>query len=62
MSQVALAWVMRQPFAPVALVGTTSVGHLEAAIEAATVALTPEDLRWLENGDEVDEVNAVDRT
>ena len=51
MSQVALAWVLNQPFAPVALVGTRSGGHLEEAIEASTIVLSPDELRWLEWGD-----------
>ena len=51
MSQVALAWVLGQPFAPVALVGTTSVAHLEEALGATTLALTEAERRWLEWGD-----------
>lgn len=49
-SQVALAWVLCQPFAPIALVGTRSVAHLHEALEAATVRLTGDELRWLETG------------
>lgn len=50
MSQVALAWVLCQPFAPIALVGTRSVAHLAEALEAATIRLTDEELGWLETG------------
>ena len=50
MSQVALAWVLSQPFAPVALIGTTSVAHLREALDAATIRLTEEERRWLEHG------------
>ena len=51
MSQVALAWVLCQPFAPIALVGTMSVAHLREALEAATVRLTDAELAWLETGE-----------
>ena len=50
-SQVALAWVISQPFAPVAVIGTRTVAHLRAAIEAASVCLTEAELAWLEHGD-----------
>jgi aryl-alcohol dehydrogenase-like predicted oxidoreductase len=49
-SQVALAWVLGQPFAPVALIGTTSVTHLAEAIGALEIRLSPDDRRWLEDG------------
>jgi aryl-alcohol dehydrogenase-like predicted oxidoreductase len=51
-TQVALAWVLCQPFAPVAPIGTTSIAHLTEAIEAAAIDLTDDDLRWLEHGDD----------
>ncbi len=47
-TQVALTWVMNQPFAPVALIGTRSVAHLVEAIEAGTIDLTETELAWLE--------------
>ncbi len=49
-NQVALAWVLCQPCSPIALVGTTSVGHLREATEATGVSLTEAELRWLETG------------
>ena len=51
MTQVALAWVLCQPFAPCASIGTTSPAHLAEAIAAADVRLTDAELRWLEEGD-----------
>ena len=49
-TQVALAWVMNQPFRPVAVIGTRSVAHLAEAMAAATVRLTEAELTWLEDG------------
>lgn len=50
-NQVALAWVLGQPFAPVALIGTTSAAHLAEAIESTRIRLTDDESRWLEHGD-----------
>ena len=50
-TQVALAWVMSQPFAPIAIVGTRSVRHLHEALAAEAVRLTEAELAWLEHGD-----------
>jgi aryl-alcohol dehydrogenase-like predicted oxidoreductase len=52
-SQIALAWVLCQPFAPVAPIGTSSTAHLAEAIEAASIYLTDVELRWLEHGDDM---------
>lgn len=50
--QVALAYVLAQPFAPYAVIGARSAEHLEAAWHAATaVVLDTRDLTWLEWGD-----------
>jgi aryl-alcohol dehydrogenase-like predicted oxidoreductase len=51
-TQVALAWVVSQPFAPVAVIGTRSIAHLGEAIEGAAVTLTQAELDWLERGDD----------
>jgi len=49
-TQVALAWVISQPFRPVAIIGTTVVAHLhEAAAAAVTLAGSERD--WIEHGD-----------
>ena len=50
-TQVALAWVLCQPMAPIAAIGTTSVRHVAEAIDAAHLRLTDDELRWLEVGD-----------
>lgn len=49
-NQVALAWVLGEPSAPVALIGTTSVTHLAEAIGTLEIRLSPDDRRWLEGG------------
>jgi aryl-alcohol dehydrogenase-like predicted oxidoreductase len=50
MNQVALAWVLGQPSAPIVLIGTTVAGHLAEAIEATRMCLSADELRWLERG------------
>jgi aryl-alcohol dehydrogenase-like predicted oxidoreductase len=47
-SQVALAWVLAQPFPVYAVVGARTVAQLEEAMGALAVSLTDEDLRWLD--------------
>ena len=59
-SQVALAWVINQPFRPVAVIGTRSVVHLHEAVEASTVRLTEAELAWLEHGDPLTDANDRD--
>jgi aryl-alcohol dehydrogenase-like predicted oxidoreductase len=49
-SQVALAWLMYQPFPVVPILGTMSVEHLRDALGAARLTLTGEQVRWLEDG------------
>lgn len=50
-AQVALAWVLSQPFAPYAVVGVRTPEHLHAAWATATdLTLTAEELAWLERG------------
>jgi aryl-alcohol dehydrogenase-like predicted oxidoreductase len=49
--QIALAWVLDQPFAPYALVGARTPAALREAWAAASdMALTAEELSWLETG------------
>ena len=47
-SQVALAWVLHQPFPTYALVGPRTVGELRESVGALDLALTPAELRWLD--------------
>jgi aryl-alcohol dehydrogenase-like predicted oxidoreductase len=48
MAQVALAWTLSKEFVTAPIVGTTSVAHLEDAVEALTVDLSGSDVAWLE--------------
>jgi len=49
-NQVALAYLLHQPFPIVAMTGTTSVEHLRDALRSPDIALTPEGVRWLRDG------------
>jgi 1-deoxyxylulose-5-phosphate synthase len=44
---VALAWVLAQPFPVVATIGTHRVEHLRSSLESLEVALSAEEVRWL---------------
>jgi aryl-alcohol dehydrogenase-like predicted oxidoreductase len=48
MAQVALAWLLHQPAVDAPIVGTTSVEHLEDAVEALDVDLSGSELDYLE--------------
>jgi len=48
MAQVALAWSLSKEFVTAPIVGTTSVEHLEDAVEALTLDLSDSDVEWLE--------------
>ena len=47
-AQVALAWVAQQPQVTAPIVGATKLHHLEDAVAALELALTPEELALLE--------------
>ena len=49
-NQIALAWLMHQPFPVIPITGTVSPEHLCDAVGACNVALTAEQVVWLENG------------
>jgi aryl-alcohol dehydrogenase-like predicted oxidoreductase len=49
--QVALAYALDQPLEVFALVGCNTGAEFRANVEAGAVALTPEEIAWLENGD-----------
>lgn len=49
-SQVALAWVLEQPFAPFALAGAREPDGVRAAWRALELRLGPDELRWLATG------------
>lgn len=47
-AQVALSWLLHQPGITAPIVGATRMSHLEQAVEALGVALTPEECVGLE--------------
>lgn len=49
-NQVALAWLMQQPFPAIPILGTANVDHLKDGLGAAGVTLTDEQIQWLESG------------
>jgi aryl-alcohol dehydrogenase-like predicted oxidoreductase len=48
MAQVALAWLLHKDWVDAPIVGTTSVEHLEEAVEALDISLSDSDLEYLE--------------
>ena len=48
MAQIALAWVLHQDAVDAPIVGTTSVEHLEDAVEAVEISLSDDELEYLE--------------
>ena len=47
---MALAYVLAQPFPVVPLIGPRTVQELDDSIRAFDIRLSPEDVKWLENG------------
>lgn len=47
---IALAYVLAQPFPVVPLIGPRTLAELEDSLSALEIELTPEDVRWLEEG------------
>lgn len=48
MAQIALAWLLNKEFITAPIVGTTSVDHLEDAVEALDIDLSDSDIAYLE--------------
>ncbi|AYG63458.1 aldo/keto reductase [Rhizobium jaguaris] len=48
--QVALAYVLQQPWPVIPLIGPRSLAELNHSLGAFDIQLSPEELRWLENG------------
>ncbi|WP_458208676.1 aldo/keto reductase [Haladaptatus sp. NG-SE-30] len=48
MSQIALSWLLHQPAVDAPIIGTTSVEHLEEAVEALDIDLSENDIEYLE--------------
>ncbi|KOX91345.1 aldo/keto reductase [Haloarcula rubripromontorii] len=49
MAQIALAWVLDKEWVDAPIVGTSSLEHLEEAVAALEIDLTPSDVEWLED-------------
>jgi aryl-alcohol dehydrogenase-like predicted oxidoreductase len=47
-NEVALAWVLHQPFPTYALIGPQTPAELESSLRALEVELTADDVRWLD--------------
>jgi aryl-alcohol dehydrogenase-like predicted oxidoreductase len=47
-NDVALAWVLHQPFPTYAIIGPLTVEELRTSVEALDVELTPDEVRWLD--------------
>ncbi len=48
MAQIALAWLLHKEWVDAPIVGTTSVEHLEEAVEALEISLSSSDVAYLE--------------
>jgi aryl-alcohol dehydrogenase-like predicted oxidoreductase len=48
MAQIALAWVLSKDVVDAPIIGTTSIEHLEQAVEALDIDLAESDVAWLE--------------
>ncbi|MDG5776672.1 aldo/keto reductase [Haloarculaceae archaeon H-GB1-1] len=48
MAQISLAWLFEKDVVTAPIVGTTSVEHLEEAVEALDISLDDSDVEWLE--------------
>jgi aryl-alcohol dehydrogenase-like predicted oxidoreductase len=48
-AQVALAWLLSKPGVAAPIVGATKMSHLEDAIAAASIQLSPEEIARLES-------------
>ena len=47
-AQIALAWLLHQPAVSAPIIGASKMRHLEEAIQAVEIQLTPDDLAFLE--------------
>ncbi len=47
---VALAYVLAQPFPSVPLIGPRTLDELEDSLQALDIALSPDDIAWLDGG------------
>jgi predicted dehydrogenase/aryl-alcohol dehydrogenase-like predicted oxidoreductase len=47
---IALAFVLAQPFPSIPLIGPRTLGELDDSLKAFNIKLTPEQVKWLDNG------------
>ena len=47
---IALAFVLAQPFPSIPLIGPRTLGELDDSLKAFEIKLTPEQVKWLDNG------------
>jgi aryl-alcohol dehydrogenase-like predicted oxidoreductase len=47
-AQIALAWLLHKDWVDAPIVGTSSIEHLEAAVEAVDISLSDSDIGYLE--------------
>jgi len=47
-SQLSLAWMMNKPGVAAPIIGATKMSHLEEAVEAVSIEITPEEMKYLE--------------
>jgi aryl-alcohol dehydrogenase-like predicted oxidoreductase len=48
MAQVALAWMLSRPVITAPIIGATKPQHLEDAVAALSIQLTPDEIQFLE--------------
>jgi aryl-alcohol dehydrogenase-like predicted oxidoreductase len=48
MAHISLAWLLQNGPVVAPVVGATKIAHLESAVEALSVQLTPEDVAYLQ--------------
>lgn len=48
MAQIALSWLLHKEWVGAPIIGTTSVEHLEDAVEALEISLSESDIEFLE--------------
>ncbi|MCW3097774.1 MAG: hypothetical protein JWL77_3392 [Chthonomonadaceae bacterium] len=49
-TQIAIAWLLHQPYPILPLFGTTKPAHLQEILNAVDITLTPDQVRWLRHG------------
>lgn len=52
-TQIALAWLMHQPFPVIPILGTLNLEHLKDALGAANVSLSPDEVLWIEGNEKL---------